>query len=244
MAFPRQLVFLLVAGVMGHAAHAYDLPWTVLLPKNDTRDPEMRAWDAADSRFLVNLINESEPCVHHSIVWNETPLEKLLTLETPFAELRIDPVHPMDLTPEEKAILKEWILRGGFLLIYEDNYPYEQEDFRRAASLPVYDYLIHDLPAQDSRFTVEKASDAHPIFHRLHDTVTVPAIQHEKEVNPHYRGRTVLRFNGRITAFFMGRYSYFSEGRWVPMERPFPATFSSDPRSYFLVLNLYIYACL
>ncbi len=60
--------------------------------------------------------------------------------------------------------------------------------------------------------------------------------------NPNYRGRTMVLFKGRPVVFFMGRYSVERNGRRVPLARPFPQTIGMEIKSYYLILNIYIYA--
>jgi hypothetical protein len=223
-------------------AQASDMPWVMLAPAHDTRAADMQAWDDADSRNLVNVINASQEYAHCHFQWSKTSILKLLDRNIPFAELRFDPVKPMEFTPDEKSTLQEWLKRGGFLLVFEDAYPYEQEEFRKAHDLPVFDFFTRELPAANTAFTIEKATDAHPIFSAHYTTETVPSIRREMRENPFYRGRTMVLYRGRVVAFFMGRYNYEENNRWVPMSRPFSETFSYDIRSYYLILNIYIYA--
>lgn len=235
------LVLALFLG-LGRPAGAGDLPWTMLTPANDTRDAEMRRWDEGDSLNFVGLMNANEKIAGGRFVWSKSAVRDVLAAKTPFAELRFDATKPMDFTPEEKKALKEWLKRGGFLLLFEDAYPYEEEEFRKQATLPVFEYLAKTLPAEDPDFTIVKADDSHPIFHTIYPTQTVPSIRREMEQNPHYRGRTMLFYRGKFAAFFMGRYSHEENGRFVPMPRPLLHTYSFDPRSYYLILNLYVYA--
>jgi hypothetical protein len=223
-------------------APAAELPWVVLETRNETRDEEMQAWDDADSQALVKLMNQDERLRDSQFAWRKTPLESLLDAGTPFAMLNLDPVRPMELTAREKEVLLEWIERGGFLLVMEDAYPYEQEEFRKHPTLPVYEFLMKELPRGNPLFGTGDARTEHAVYNLVYPTEMSPWIRVELEENPHYRGRTFLEYKGRMVAFFMGRYSVMREGRWVPMRRPFPPRVSRDARGYYLILNLYAYA--
>jgi hypothetical protein len=218
------------------------LPWVLLQPKNDTRDAEMRRWDAGDSRAFVNAANASEQFAGRRFSWRSIALEELTTAAVPFAELRYDAVHPMEFTGGEKTVLREWLTRGGFLLLFEDAYPYTQEKLRSRATLPVYEFLARELPALDPEFRVVRIDDAHPIFHAYYHTETVDSVRREMRENPHYRGRTLLLHREKPAAFFMGRYGSEEQGRWVPKPRPFRQAFSTELKSYRLIVNVYCYA--
>lgn len=221
--------------------HADALPWALLKPQNDTRDAEMQAWDEADSQNFVTIANQSEAFASRRFLWQQVAVKDVLSLSTPFAEIRFDPVKPATFTPAEKNALTEWFQRGGFLLLFEDAYPYAQEDFRRHASLPIYDFLTRELPGSNPGFTVERISDRHPLFSIYHQTTTVPSIAREMRENPNYRGRTLVSFHGRPVAFFMGRYNIEKDGRWLPMPRPLSQNHGSELKSYHLIINIYVY---
>ncbi len=106
----------------------------------------------------------------------------------------------------------------------------------------MFDFFTRDLPAADPDFTIDNATDAHPIFNVHYSTQTVPSVQREMRENPFYRGRTLVLYRGRMAAFFMGRYNVEDNNRWTPMARPFQNNFSYELRSYELILNIYIYA--
>jgi len=218
------------------------LPWAMVRPANDSRPADVREYDEQDSAFLVTQMDANEKPLYHRMRWTVFPLARLLDHHVPFCEMRFDSIHPMAFTDEEKKVLKDYFERGGFLLLFEDAYPYEQELFRQKRDLPVFDYLIHDLPAQNADFTTGRLlDDSHPIFHTLHRTETVEGVRSEIRENPNYRGRTTLYYRGAMVAIFIGRYGTFDGTRWERMPRPF-AGFSSDIRSYYLILNIYVYA--
>jgi hypothetical protein len=223
-------------------AQATSYSWTVLIPENDSRAADVRDYDEFDSKSLVMNMNESEKIFRHRLVWNKAALKDLLALAPPFCELRFDAVNPLILTDREKAILKEFFARGGFVLFQEDAYPYSQDEFWSVKSWPVIDFLTRELPAADSDFKVEKVTDAHPLFHQYYNTQTGELTRHELEDNPYTPNRTLLSYRGHACAFVYGRYNYIEDGKWVAMPRPFRHFFSWDPKGYELTVNIYFYA--
>jgi hypothetical protein len=201
----------------------------------------MQAWDRGDSAHFVEVANQSEAFAGRRFFWDHLPVNEVLDANTPFAELRFDSVKPMEFTHKEKTTLREWLMRGGFLLLFEDAYPYPQEEFRKNATLPVYEFFTRDLPSMDQRFTVERITDEHPIFHINHQTATGPAMAREMRENPHYRGRTLICYAGRPVAFFMGRYNFEQNDRWVPLPRPLRPAYGRELKSYHLIVNIYVY---
>jgi len=231
---------LLCLGTCG--VRAGDLPWTMLIPAHDSRDAEMRRFDETDLRYQIQVLNRSGKFEGNRFVFSKIPITGLLGAMTPFADLPFDSVRPMEFTPEEKTILKEWLKRGGFLVAFEDTYPYEQEDFRRKRVLPAFDFFIKDLPAEDPDFTVDRAGPTHAVFREPFPTKPAPPFEVEIRENPNYRGFTYLVYKGRMVVFFMGRYSYMENGRWVRVSRPFPDAHDLVLESYSLILNVYFYA--
>ena len=73
-------------------------------------------------------------------------------------------------------------------------------------------------------------------------TQTADAIRHELTGNPNTPNRTLLYYQKRLCAFVMGRYGYLEDDAWVPTPRPFAEDFSMDPKSYQLIVNVYIYS--
>ncbi len=237
------LVIALLAGWPA-AAPALTYPWTVLIPRNDSRDPAVRSQDAFDSLSLVSSMNETETIFGHQLVWRMTPISRLLDSMTPFCELRFDAVNPLVLTADEKAILREYFARGGFVLFQEDAYPYDQDTFWSVKRWPVIDFLTRELPAGDPGFTITKITDDHPLFHQRYNTRTSDATRHELEGNPYSPNRTLVCYRGNPCAFVYGRYGVIEDGKWIATPRPFERIFSLDPRGYELTVNIYAYAAL
>ncbi|MGB8352353.1 MAG: hypothetical protein WCD79_00540 [Chthoniobacteraceae bacterium] len=221
---------------------AEDWPWTMLTPANESRDAGMCRFDEIDVRHTLRVLDHSDKFIHSHFVFSKIPITKLLAAPTPFGDLHFDSINPMEFTPGEKSILKEWLKRGGFLIAFEDTYPYEQDVFHKKHDLPVFDFFTRELPAEDPDFTVKKAGPDHPFFRQPFPTKPAAPIQVEMQENPNFRGYTMLLYKGRTVVFFMGRYSYMDNGRWVPMRRPFPEAHDLALESYALMINVYFYA--
>jgi hypothetical protein len=214
--------------------------WTTLTIQNDLRDDDMKHFDEAFDRQTIEIINQKQ--VVPIIKWKKEPLLKLLDSNTLFATLYFDSVKSYELTKEEKDILKEYFKRGGFLVLYEDTFPYEQEEFRKKRSLPVFDYLLSDLPKEDPSFAVKKAADSHQLFRVFYKITTSASILEEERENVNYRGHQMLTYKDRISAFVRGRYSYRDQKqkRWIPMRKPYDR-YVSDKICDELSVNLIIY---
>jgi hypothetical protein len=250
---PRLSRFRLFAGMIAigvafsfstHARADDVYSWTVLTPENDSRDDDERDFDEFDSKSLVTGMNEVEEIFGHRLVWDKIAIKDLLATCPPFCELRFDAVHPLILTAAEKAILQEYFRRGGFVLFQEDTYPYGQDEFWAVKSWPVIDFIRKELPAADPQFTVDRATDAHLIFHNYYQTRTADATRHELEGNPYTPNRTLLFFRGSPCAFVYGRYNLIDDytGKWDPAPRPFEHIFSLEEHGYQLTVNIYFYA--
>jgi hypothetical protein len=229
---------------LGGWAQEDDLSWAVLQPERDSRAADVRVYDEQDSKVLVAGMNETEDVFHHHLVWSKVAIKDLLKVSVSFCELRFDAVVPLILTDEEKAIVREYLARGGFILFVEDAYPYTQDECWRVKEWPVIDFLTKELPASSPDFKVEKVTDAHPLFHQYFDTETADMIKHELQGNPYTPNRTLLMYKARPCAFVYGRYYLIEDGKWAAMPRPFAADFSRDPKSYQLAVNIYVYAAM
>jgi hypothetical protein len=150
--------------MMGLPAEALDYPWGILIPENDSRDQEMRAYDEADSVNMISVINESEKPFHHHLFGVKVPIKNLLSAKTAFCEMHFAAVRPLVLTPDEKAILQEYLKRGGFILFFIDTYPYAQDEFWKVKDWPLIDFVRQELPGADPRFTAGRATDDFSIF--------------------------------------------------------------------------------
>jgi hypothetical protein len=229
-------------GFLSFPAHGQEYPWLLLSPEKDSRDPEMCDQDEAQSRNMIGVINETEALLHHGVIWKKAAIKNLLKMDAPFCEMHFDAINPVGLSAEEKAILTEYLKRGGFILFFIDTYPYAQDDFWKIKEWPIMDFLTKELPAADPAFTTGKAGDDFPIFNVHYQTETADRIRHELDGNPNTPNRTLLYYQRHLCCFVMGVYGDMEDDAWVPMERPFPKDFSMELKSYQLVVDIYIYS--
>jgi hypothetical protein len=142
----------------------------------------------------------------------------------------------MELTPEQAARLREYIMRGGFIFLDdfwgEDEWQNVQEQFR----MIVPEYEIKDLPLN------------HPIFHSyldVEEVVQVPNVYNAQRgvtsekggIVPHYMG--VENKNGRLVAFIARNCDLGDAWEWInspeyPVKYGLPA--------YKVGINVVIYA--
>jgi hypothetical protein len=216
--------------------------WGVLLPDNDSRPADVQEQDRYDSTALVSSMNDNVDCFRHRLIRRELAIRNLLGSSSCFCELHFDAVHPLLLTDEEKAIIKEFFKRGGFILFIEDCYPYSQDEFWGVRSWPIIDFIKEELPSQDHDFSLSHVSDSHAIFHTYYTTQTADAIWHELNGNPYTPNRTLLSYRGTACAFVYGRYGWLEDDQWIADQRPFKRIFSMQQKSYELTVNLYVYA--
>jgi hypothetical protein len=153
-------------------------------------------------------------------------------------------IKPFWLTADEKSILAEYFKRGGFILFFIDAYPYPQDEFRKIKEWPLIDFLTRELPAVDPGFSIGRATDDFPIFKVHYQTETAEGIREELANNSNTPNRTLLFYQKRLCGFVMGQYGYWEDDAWQPISRPFPRTFSSQLKSYQLMVNIYIYSIL
>jgi len=236
------LVLIVLSFFATNRAEDATYSWTALQPENDSRDDDERSYDEFISNQLVVAMNQNEPLFHHRLSFAKASIKDLLSISAPFAELRFDAIKPLVLTDREKVILREYLARGGFVLLVEDTYPYPQNQLWSVKSWPVINFFMKELPATDPAFKMEKASDTHPVFHQYYQTRTIPPIQHEMEGNPNSPSHLLLTYRTHPSAFVVGRYYLISGNKWIAQPRPYTHVFSLDPKSYLFDVNIYIYA--
>ncbi len=142
----------------------------------------------------------------------------------------------MDLSPEEAARLREYIMRGGFVFLddFWGDYEWEnvQEQFRKV--LP--EYQIKDLPL------------SHPIFHSyldVEEVVQVPNIYNAQRgvtsekggVVPYYMG--IEDKNGRMVTFIARNSDLGDAWEWINDPR-YPVRYGLP--AYKVGINVVIYA--
>jgi len=236
------LAFVLLSGMgMPHGMAAGAMfTWTCLVPENDSRPRDVRAEDEFSSNQTVVSMNQTEKVFHGQLEWRCAKIKDLLSISAPFCEFDFDAVKPQYLTAREKSILREYLSRGGFILLAEDGYPYTQEEFLKVRNWPVIDFFLKELPALDPGFKVEKLTDKHPIYHQYYDTKILPAEIHEFALDPYLPDLQLLSYRGHPCAFVYANY-FCDHDSWVTAERPYPVMATLTPEDYALDVNLYLY---
>jgi len=234
--FVLTILFWMVAARAGTPSYT----WTTVVPENDTRAVDMREFDESITSRTVMAMNRAEPVFHQQLTWQRVKLSRLLSVSAPFCELDFDAMKPVILTAREKTVLKEFFIRGGFLILSEDVYPYTREEIRSIKKWPAIDFVTKDLPASDPNFTVEKITEKHAIYHQYYSTKIPQAERNELKANPNLPDFTLVSYRGHPCAFVYANY-FCDDEQWIQQERPFPTDSELVPEDYALNVNLYIY---
>jgi len=128
----------------------------------------------------------------------------------------------LTLSDKEVANLREYLLRGGFLMVDDFRWPVEWQNWMREIRKVLPDYPLRKL------------SDSHPIFHCFFDLTDVHKLTPYLEVPPEYwaifdgndRMLVLINFNNDV-----------GDGWELPNETPEFSTFS-----YKLGINYLIYS--
>jgi len=228
---------------LGRSAHAQlpDYTWTSLVPADETRAADIRKYDKNMLLGMIASMNATEQVFRQRLTWKQIAIQDLLTARAPFCEIDFDPVHPPEFTESEKAILKEYLARGGFLALCPDLYPYSMEEVAAIRNWSVIDYIIRELPAADPAFTAEKITESHLIYHQYYKAKRDASDRWAARRFPHLPDGTLVSYKGHPCAFVDSNRC--SDGsKWETLDRPFPPYVPLVPDSYALNVNLYIYA--
>jgi len=152
----------------------------------------------------------------------------------PFAYI-VEPGH-MELTDTDAAALREYLLRGGFLMLDDFHGEYEWQHAREEIRKILPEYEIKDLPL------------THPLFHSYFDVdhvVQVPGVAalvrgvtYEKGgVTPHYMG--VENKDGRLMVFLTRNCDLGDAWEWINDPR-YPAQYGV--MAYKIGMDVIVYA--
>ena len=222
------------------SGQGFSLRWTILRSARDARDAEMIDFDTRMDRRLVDALNTAEVFDGRLDV-AVAPIDELLESRSAFASLHFNPTQPMKLAPREEQALAEFMARGGFLLLVENNYPYSAEIYRSRMTGTLFDFFAKDLPERDKKFRAEKLPLSHPIFDYPYRISVPPAIAREREHDPSYVGETVFFHEGRLVGFTFSLFGFDDGEAFVPVPRPFRVYTLMDAGHRVLV-NIYSYA--
>jgi len=155
-------------------------------------------------------------------------------VDFPFAYI-VEPGH-MELTERDAAALREYLMRGGFLMLDDFHGEIEWQHAREQVRMILPEYEIKDLPL------------SHPIFHSYFDVdqvVQVPGVAalihgvtYEKGgVTPHYMG--VENKDGRLMVFLTRNCDLGDAWEWINDPR-YPAQYGL--MAYKIGMNVIVYA--
>jgi hypothetical protein len=147
----------------------------------------------------------------------------------------VEPGH-MELTDEDAAMLREWLMRGGFLMLDDFHGEIEWQHARGEIKKILPEYEIKDLPL------------THPIFHSYFDVdhvVQVPGVAalirgvtyEHGGITPHYMG--VENKDGRLMVFLTRNCDLGDAWEWINDPR-YPAQFGL--MAYKIGMNVIVYA--
>lgn len=143
----------------------------------------------------------------------------------------------MELSTEEAAALREYILRGGSLFLDDFHGEYEWQNVQEQMRKVLPEYEIKDLPL------------THPIFHCYFDIDTVEqvpgigswlyrGVTHEKGgIVPRYMG--IEDNEGRVVAFFTRNCDLGDAWEWID-DPSYPLKYGAV--AYKVAMNVVIYA--
>jgi hypothetical protein len=216
------------------------LPWRILCPARDAREPEVARFDDEMDARLVARLNET-PELRGRVELSRGPIASILESGAAFASLHFDPTRPMALAPEEERQIEEYLVRGGFLLLIEDNYPYYEREYRARVDGTLFDFFARELPHRNPRFSAAKAEASHPIFTEHYPIVIPPFIRREMRENAHYRGETLFLYDGRLAGYTFSLYAFENEAGHVPLRPPYRA-YDLAITGRELLVNIYLYS--
>ena len=220
---PGEFTFVRIVYDSPHSPYNYSFggAWRVDYPEADENfTMGIREW-AGSSLYLSN------PPVHLRATDDRL-------FDYPFAYI-VEPGH-MELTDEDAAALREYLMRGGFLFLDDFHGEVEWERAREQVRKILPEYEITDLPL------------THPIFHSYFDldgVVQVPGVAalvrgvtYEKGgVTPHYMG--VENKNGRLLIFLTRNCDLGDAWEWINDSR-YPAQYGFV--AYKVGMNVVTYA--
>jgi hypothetical protein len=195
----------------------------------------MTDYPKGDEQFVMGLRN----WVRSSLVISDDPVAVSMQDKNLFAHPFIYVVEPgyMELSPEDSAALREYLLRGGFLILDDFWGEYEWQNVQEQMRKVLPEYEIKELPLD------------HTIFHCYFDVdevVQVPQNQniiyngrtHEKDgFVPHYDA--ITNEDGRVMVFIARNCDNGDAWEWIDDPR-YPLKYGLA--AYRLGMNVIMYA--
>jgi len=215
--------------------------WTILTPEHDTREKDVVDRDFLEIKNGVDGMNMIDSIFHHRLVYRESSILNLLTQPAPFCELDFDIMKPFVPTTEEKKILREYLIRGGFLLLCEDGYPYTREEILTVKGWPIIDFVTKELPASDPNFRVERINADHPLLRQYYKMDIPQAELNEIKINPRLPDYLLVSYKNHPCVFMVANCAIDSV-EWVTLTKPYLVDEPVMQWDLELPVNLYIYA--
>jgi len=195
----------------------------------------MTDYPKADEQFIIGLRN----WCRSSLAISDDPAavspEDKELFRYPFIYI-VEPGY-MELSPEDAANLREYLLRGGFLMLDDFWGEYEWRNVREQMAKIFPERPIRELPLN------------HPIFHcyfDINEVVQVPMFfnyiyngaTHERDgYVPHYEG--ILDDDGKVMVFIARNADNGDAWEWIDDPR-YPLKYGLA--AYKLGMNLIVYA--
>jgi hypothetical protein len=196
--------------------------------------PNNWATDApkADVTFLAGMKRLTNLDVRDSHFF--LPLSSKELFRYPF--LYAVEVGYLQLSPGEAGLLREYLLRGGFLVVDDFHGTYEWENFEEQIRKVLPDCRIEEVPL------------SHPVFHCFFDVeqlIQIPGVQmlysgrtYEKDgYNPHFRG--IFDDSGRLMVMINFNSDLGDAWEWADVPY-YPEKYSSA--AYRLGINYIVYS--
>jgi hypothetical protein len=167
-------------------------------------------WPKADEQFLIGLRNWVQSSLDISDEPTTVPPKLDELVKYPFI-YAVEPGY-MDLTSEHAAQLREYLLRGGFLMLDDFWGTYEWQNVQEQMHKVFPEYTIKDLPL------------THPLFHcyfDINEVVQVPnvgnayrGITYEKDgYVPYYMA--ITNEEGRVMVFIARNADNGDAWEWI-----------------------------
>lgn len=201
---------------------------------------EMATFDEQMDAHLVERLNET-PELRERVKLSRGPVSSILESGAAFASLHFDPTKPMRFSQEEEQAIEEYLVRGGFLLLIEDNYPYTEGQYRAEVEGTLFDFFALELPRRNPGFTTTKAGPDHPIFTEHYPIEIPPFIRREMTENPRYRGETLFLCQGRLAGYTLSLYAFHDDSGHVPLRPPYHP-YDLVLTGQELLVNIYLYS--
>jgi hypothetical protein len=140
----------------------------------------------------------------------------------------------------KRRVVEEYMVRGGFLLLVEDNYPYFEWQYRAKTEGTLFDFFARELPQRNPEFSTGRAGPGHPLFTQHYRIEIPPLIQQEMDENSDYRGETLFLHEGRLAGYTLSLFAFHDGDEHVPLRPPY-RPYDLILSGHELLVNIYLY---